>query len=94
MTAAGYVEEKETYSVWGPEYRGTAAVHPEKLAVWLLRGSQMIQSPSHPPPLTHHTSAKKYTKDTHTNTLFSLPYLTGSLRSTDATKHNYTVGIF
>ncbi len=54
-------EKRETHSVWGPECRGTAAEHPERLAVWPLRASRMTQNPSHPPPPTHHTSANKYT---------------------------------
>lgn len=54
-------EEWKTHSAWGPECQGTAAEHPERPAVWRLRGSPKTQSPSHQPPPTHHTSANKHT---------------------------------
>lgn len=53
-------EEWRTHSAWGPGCQGTAAEHPERPAVWRLRGSPKTQSPSHQPPPTHHTSANKH----------------------------------
>lgn len=62
-------EDKETHSVWGPGCRGTATAHPERLEVLPLTGSQMTQSPSHPPPPTHHTSATTHQTDNTQETL-------------------------
>lgn len=55
--------KRKTHSGWEPEYRGTAAAHPERPAVWQLTGNRMTQSPSHPPPPTRRTSANKCATD-------------------------------